>query len=71
MIKNRKIWLFFGVFTACLVVLPWIGAEKLNLRAIFGVLGGAATPDSQIFFQMRLPRVWMGLVAGGSLAMAG
>ena len=71
MIENRKIWLFLAVFVACLVILPWIGAEKLNLRAIFGVLGGAATPDSQIFFQMRLPRVWMGLVAGGSLAMAG
>ena len=63
--------MFFGIFVACLVILPWIGAEKLDLRAIFGIFGGKPTSDSQIFFQMRLPRVWLGLLAGGSLAMAG
>ncbi|NLB66368.1 MAG: iron ABC transporter permease [Lentisphaerae bacterium] len=70
MIKNRKIWLFLAVFVLFAVILPFIGAEKLDWRAIFA-RGGAGGPYARIFFQLRLPRVWLGLLAGGALAMAG
>ena len=71
MIKNPKLWLIFGFFAFFGVILPWIGAEQLDLGAVWGGCWGNVTPDSRIFFQMRLPRVWMGLWAGGVLAMAG
>jgi iron complex transport system permease protein len=69
--KNTKIYAFLAVFIAFFAILPWIGAEKLDFMGVFSVFLGKSTPDSQIFFQLRLPRVVMGLLAGGTLAMAG
>ena len=54
-----------------MAVFPWIGAEKLNFRQVFGFVVGEWTADGMIFFQIRLPRVLLGLLAGGALAMAG
>ncbi|HOO21329.1 MAG TPA: hypothetical protein PL011_08080, partial [Kiritimatiellia bacterium] len=67
MIKNAKIWVFFGFFAFFLVILPWIGAERLDFGGVWGGFWGSGTPDSRIFLQLRLPRVWMGLWAGGVL----
>lgn len=71
MSKNRKIQAFAAVFGLFFVILPWIGAEKIEIRDVFAFLTGEWTADGQIFFQIRLPRVAMGLLAGGALAMAG
>ncbi|MGD9782754.1 MAG: iron chelate uptake ABC transporter family permease subunit, partial [Kiritimatiellia bacterium] len=71
MSKNRKIYAFLAVFAVFLAVFPWIGAEKLSFRQVFAFLAGEWTADGMIFFQIRLPRVLMGLLAGGALAMAG
>lgn len=71
MSKKRKIYPFLAVFIACLAFFPWIGAEKLSFREVFSFLMGDWTADGMIFFQIRLPRVWMGLLAGGALGMAG
>ena len=71
MSKNRKIYAFLAVFVAFLAIFPWIGAEKLVLRDIWSFITGEWTPDGMIFFQIRLPRVLLGLLAGGALAMAG
>lgn len=71
MTKIRKIHLFLAVFGVSLAVFPWIGAEKLSYREIFSFLTGEWTPDGMIFFQIRVPRVLMGLLAGGTLALAG
>ena len=71
MTKNRKIYSFLAVFVAFLAIFPWIGAEKLAFRQVFGFVVGDWTADGMIFFQIRLPRVLMGLLAGGALAMAG
>jgi len=71
MTKNIKISMFFGLFLAFSALLPWIGAEKLDFSDILAYLQGQTTPDGMIFFTIRLPRVWMGLFAGGALAMAG
>ncbi len=69
--KNRKIYAFLAIFVAFLAIFPWIGAEKLSLRQVFGFVVGEWTADGMIFFQIRVPRVLMGLLAGGALAMAG
>ena len=71
MSKKREIYAFLAVFIAFLAVFPWIGAEKLVLREIGLFITGEWTPDGMIFFQIRLPRVLLGLLAGGALAMAG
>ena len=71
MSKKRKIYEFLAVFIAFLAVFPWIGTEKLEIREVFAFLTGEWTADGMIFFQMRLPRVLLGLLAGGALAMAG
>ncbi len=71
MTKNHKIYAFLAVFAVCLAVFPWIGTERLSFREVFSFLIGEWTADGMIFFQIRLPRVLMGLIAGGALAMAG
>ncbi|NCA81669.1 MAG: iron ABC transporter permease [Opitutae bacterium] len=71
MIKNRKIQALAAVFGLFFIMLPWIGSEKLEIREVLTFLTGEWTADGMIFFQIRLPRVWMGLLAGGALAMAG
>ena len=71
MIKNRKIQALAAVYGLFAIILPWIGAENLEIREVLNFLTGEWTADGMIFFQIRLPRVWMGLLAGGALAMAG
>lgn len=71
MSKKLKISAFSAIFMACLFIFPWIGAEKLDFKEVFSFLKGDWTADGMIFFQIRLPRVLMGLLAGGALAMAG
>lgn len=71
MIKNRKIQVLAAIFGIFFIILPWIGAEKLEIREVLAFLTGEWTADGMIFFQIRLPRVLMGLLAGGALAMAG
>ncbi|HPT17558.1 MAG TPA: iron chelate uptake ABC transporter family permease subunit, partial [Kiritimatiellia bacterium] len=71
MTKNRKIYALLAVFAVALAVFPWIGAEKLSVREIAAFAIGDWTADGMIFFQIRLPRVLLGLLAGGALALAG
>src|SRR5438876_5176658 len=54
----------------CLLVVlfaPWIGSTGVTWR---NVLAGVS-PDREIFFVARLPRVLFGALVGGALAMAG
>ena len=71
MSKKRIIYAFLAIFGAFLAIFPWIGAEKLEIREVFSIFTGDWTADALIFFQIRLPRVLLGLLAGGALAMAG
>lgn len=58
----------------CAVVLvgaPFVGSEPISVKgAVRDLLAGAATPRARIL-ALRLPRIVLGLVAGGSLAVAG
>src|SRR5262249_26794940 len=65
---------FFGVVGLCavfclmvLMVTPWVGTTDVTWR---NVLAGAS-PDREIFFVARLPRVLFGALVGGALATAG
>ena len=71
MATKSKIYAFLAVFGVFLAVFPWIGAENLVVREVFSHVFGDWTADGMIFFQIRLPRVLLGLLAGGALAMAG
>ncbi len=58
------------VFLAVALVCPFIGGESLDYGAVFS--GSAAgSPDADIFLGQRIPRVLMGLLAGGALAAVG
>lgn len=52
---------------AAMVILPLIGSAPVDYRRAFAGL----SPDSEILFYARLPRVLLGLLAGGALAVAG
>lgn len=59
--------LSIALFVLAMLLCPLIGSVTLNLRdAINGV-----SPDAEIFFQARLPRVLLAAIAGGALAVAG
>ena len=68
--KRNQIILLGGLSLLCLLLLPWVGPERLSLRGLLA-WGGDWTADQIIFFQLRLPRVLLGLLAGGALAMSG
>lgn len=69
--RRTRNLMWIVVLGGVLAIFPWIGAEPLSVRAVFSAGRGISTPDSLIFFQLRLPRVVLGLLAGGALAMAG
>jgi iron complex transport system permease protein len=51
----------------CALVLPLVGSSTINLeRAWAGV-----SPDAEILWQIRVPRVLLAMLAGGGLAIAG
>lgn len=52
---------------AAAVLLPLTGAASISLSAAWA----GASPDHEILFGVRLPRVLLGLLAGGALALAG
>jgi iron complex transport system permease protein len=60
-----------GVLGICLVLSATTGAGKVSLVDVIGWRGPLDPVDRIIFYQVRLPRVLMGAVLGGSLAAAG
>jgi iron complex transport system permease protein len=66
----RTVLLFLGALL-CTVAAPWWGAESIHLPgAARDLLAGVESPAARIL-ALRLPRVVLGLVAGGALAVAG
>jgi iron complex transport system permease protein len=67
----RRFWvavlLAAAVAVAALLVCPFIGSASISYsRAVAGL-----SPDHEILFDTRLPRVLLALLAGGALAVAG
>lgn len=63
----RVLSLAGAVLTAVVLLAPLIGPAELDLRKAFA----GEWPHSQMFFQVRLPRVLMALLAGGALSISG
>jgi iron complex transport system permease protein len=68
---SRRVYLVAGISLALallsMAVLPLIGSVELSYaRAFSGV-----SPDHEILFQVRLPRVLLAMMAGGALSLAG
>jgi iron complex transport system permease protein len=68
---RKKFWTSLAlaalVFSAAAVLTPLVGSSHISYAR---VLAGQS-PDREILFYARLPRVLLSLVAGGSLAVAG
>jgi len=67
--KNRAAIILFcaAVMLAVGVVTPFLGSTSIDFaKALAG-----QSPDAEIFFYVRLPRVLLALLAGGALAVTG
>ncbi len=71
MLSRRKFWLTIGASLLFLVIvmawMPLVGSSQATLaRALAG-----ESPDKEILFYARVPRVILAALAGGALALAG
>lgn len=62
---------FAGLFIVTALVCPFLGSHIPEFGAVFQSLSGNITTDGEIFFMHRVPRVILGLTAGGTLAVTG
>lgn len=71
MLSRRKFATTLAValafLAATLVLMPMIGSSSISLEAAFD----GVSPDKEILFQVRIPRVLLAALAGGALALAG
>ena len=64
--------LFFILFVFTLCIAPLIGSSNINLaRAFSGSINFSNNTDANILFQVRLPRILLGALAGAALSVAG
>lgn len=64
---TRWIALSAVAFVLAIVVLPWLGPGSINPSAVLA----RSVPEYPIFVELRLSRTILGLLVGGSLALAG
>ncbi len=62
-------WIAFSAiaFLAALLLLPWVGPGPISWQAVVA----GESPDYPILVELRLSRTLLGLLVGGSLALAG
>lgn len=63
---NKKIGLLLIIAMVLLVFTPFLGITPIDLRSIF-----RGSPNSFIFWHLRVPRTILGFVAGAILALSG
>ena len=66
-----NLWGYLAIFVAAVTVLPWFGSESISFSDVFSNLQDKENISVMIFFMQRIPRVAVGLLVGGALAMAG
>lgn len=66
---TKPVWLIAGMaaIVASVLLLPLIGSADISLARAWA----GTSPDKEIVFDIRLPRVLLGLLAGGALSVAG
>ncbi len=68
----KRLGPYLVVFVGVALVSPWIGPESVSLDAVRKYLEAAGEQGAgYIFFALRVPRVMLGLLAGGTLAISG
>ena len=68
----RSLARYAAVALLVLVVLPWIGAERLDWADVWAYISeGTRTAHGLIFFRQRIPRVLLALLVGGVLSLTG
>ncbi len=67
----RRVAPYLVLFVVVAAGAPWIGPEPVSWHAVVRWLEGAGDRGGHIFFTLRVPRVWLGLLAGGTLAVSG
>lgn len=64
--------IYFLLAMAALCICPFIGTESLSLNTIINDLRTDTwSTDTEIFLNIRIPRVLLGFLAGGTLALVG
>jgi iron complex transport system permease protein len=70
-VTARRVWIVslfsFCAMLAAIAVLPFIGSANIDYSRAFA----GQSPDSEILFGVRLPRVLLSMLTGGALAAAG
>ena len=70
-VSPRKLWTLIlgtlGIFVATIAIVPLIGAVHINYTNAWN----RVSPDYEILFRARLPRVLLSALVGGTLATAG
>jgi len=70
--RSLSLYLLFTLAIMCVV--PFIGSESLSIKNIISNLTarqGTWDIDTEIFIYQRIPRVLLGFLVGGSLALVG
>ena len=63
----RPVLLSFAALIAIAVTAPLIGSTAISIRSAFAHV----SPDYEIFFFARLPRVLLGIIGGAALSVTG
>ncbi len=74
MSRRRSLIVLTGSFIfmlATLMITPFIGSQSLSYQDVWQTLQGVSSPSGLIFFNIRLPRILLALLTGGTLAVAG
>lgn len=67
-----KMGLFLVLFLVALIIAPIVGSTPIDLKKVFDFkIAYSQNIDAQIFFSLRLPRVFMAALTGATLAVAG
>ncbi|MFT4578844.1 MAG: iron complex transport system permease protein [Nitrospinales bacterium] len=69
---STTLLIFFLLFFVTLCITPLIGSSEISLaRAFSSTLAISNNVDSNILFQVRLPRILLGALTGAALSVAG
>ena len=68
---NKKVFIILLSVLApiCIVSMPFFGGSSLSFTEVMAF--DAESPDYQIFFNIRLPRVILAFIAGAALSVCG
>jgi len=73
---KKKLIVHLGIYSLLtvliLIIAPFIGSEKLDwVKIMRDLYSDSEGSDSRIFYFIRIPRIILGFLAGGSLALVG